>query len=83
MAREKETDLSDPRWEPAHLMNGQAVVVLSSLRDVELLVEICHTHLGALFEECAAALSQHQGRKMAHNFSLGRNHHAWNKDKGS
>ena len=70
-----------PRWEPAHLMNGQAVVVLIS-QGCGIVGRVVILISGHYLKSVRLPTGQHQGRKMAHNFGLGRNHHSWNKDNG-
>ena len=70
------------RWEPAYLMNGQTVIVLisqgrGSVGRVVILIS------GHYLKSVWLPTGQHESRKMAHDFGLGRNHHSWNKDNGT
>lgn len=62
-------------------MNGQAVVVLVS-QGRGIVGRVVILISGHYLKSVRLPTGQHQGRKMTHDFGLGRNHHSWNKDKG-
>lgn len=62
----------------AYLMNGHTVIVLVS-QGCGIVGRVVILISGHYLKGVWLSTGQHQSRKMAHYFGLGRNHHSWNR----